>query len=40
MIEKKNSPRKALSRIWSGYSFIFIFAVIFLAYYLVNPNLT
>ena len=40
MIEKKNSPRKVLSRIWSGYSFIFIFAVIFLAYYLVNPNLT
>ena len=36
----KNSTRKALSRIWSGYSFVFIFAAIFLAYFVVNPNLT
>ena len=40
MSEQKKSPMKALSRIWSSYSFIIIFAVIFLAYYLVNPNLT
>jgi len=41
MKEKKTiSLKKSLSRIWSGYSFIFIFAAIFLAYFLVNSSLT
>ena len=41
MNEKKSvSPLKAVSKIWSGYSFVFIFAAIFLGYILVNPNLT
>ena len=36
----KRSPLKTISKIWSGYSFVFIFAAIFLAYFIVNSSLT
>ena len=38
--KRKNTPRLSAGKIWSGYSFIFIFAAIFIAYYLVNASLT
>ena len=40
MDKSRRSPWKVLSGLWSNYSFIFIFVVIFLAYYLVSPRLT
>ncbi|MBR3503358.1 MAG: ABC transporter permease [Clostridia bacterium] len=40
MNDNKRSPLKTLSRIWSGYSFVFIFAAIFAAYVIVNSSLT
>ena len=40
MTRNKTSPWKNLAKIWSGYSFIFIFAVIFLAYVFVSSSLT
>ncbi len=40
MDKSRRSPWKVLSGLWSNYSFIFIFVVIFLAYYLVSPHLT
>ena len=38
--KKRTAPRLTAGKIWSGYSFIFIFAAIFIAYYLVNASLT
>ena len=38
--KRKNAPRLSAGKIWSGYSFIFIFAAIFIAYSLVNASLT
>ena len=41
MSEKKSiSPMKAIAKLWSGYSFVVVFAVILLGYKLVNPSLT
>ncbi len=40
MDKSRRSPWKVLSGLGSNYSFIFIFVVIFLAYYLVSPHLT
>ena len=41
MSEKRAvSPMKAIAKLWSGYSFVVVFAVILLGYKLVNPNLT
>ena len=40
MRDKKASFLKTLSGIWSGYSFAFIFAVIFVAYVFVSSSLT
>lgn len=38
--KKQNGFVKTLSRIWSGYSFIVIFAAIFIGYMVVNSSLT
>ena len=40
MTDNKRSPLKAVAKIWSGYSFVFIFAAIFIAYIVVNSSLT
>lgn len=41
MSEKRAvSPLKAIAKLWSGYSFVVVFAIILLGYKLVNPNLT
>ena len=36
----KRSPLKTISKIWSGYSFVFIFVVILLAYFGVSAKIT
>ncbi len=40
MNENRRSLLKTISKIWSGYSFVFIFAAIFIAYIIVNSSLT
>ena len=40
MNHSKRSILKTLSKLWSGYSFVFIFAAIFIAYIVVNSSLT
>ena len=40
MTDKRRSPLKTIAKIWSGYSFVFIFAAIFIAYIFVNSSLT